>query len=140
MKYTITAVKRTPIAKKDGTGTWTKMQVKTAQTGAQILDLGFSIAKNVKDNLKSGDIITGYVESRPWNSNGKSGVNITLNGITAEYVYELLLKINPSIEGLSTGLGVTNTPNAPVAPKNDGWEGQGDDIQVEEGVDEEVGF
>jgi len=134
MKYIITAVKRTAIPKKDGTGTWTKMQVKTQQTGEQILDLGFSIPKNIKDELKKGDEITGYVESKPWNSNGKSGVNITLNGITAEYVYELLLKINPDVATMSVGGGSVATPKAPA---NDGWDAGDSHPVVEEDVDED---
>lgn len=100
MKYTVTGVKVTPIAKKDGMGTWNKIQVKTVETGDQILDLGFSVSKSVRDSIKIGTVITGYVESKPWTtSNGKSGVNLTLEGITAEYVYNLLLKLNPNLEG-----------------------------------------
>lgn len=137
MKYTITAVKRTPIAKKDGTGTWTKMQVKTKETGTQVLDLGFSFPKGTKDNLKAGDVLTGYVESKPWNSNGKSGVNVTLNGITAEYVYELLLKAFPGADKLDVATG---SPVAPAAPANDGWEGVDDSPAEDEVIDEEAGF
>lgn len=136
MKYTITAVKRTPIAKKDGTGTWTKMQVKTQQTGDAVYDLGFSFPKGVKDTLKVGDVLTGYVESRPWSSNGKSGVNLTLNGITAEYVYELLVKLNPQVETMDVGGGSVAVPKAPA---NDGWE-TGDGVDELPGEEDEIGF
>lgn len=136
MKYTITAVKRTPIAKKDGSGTWTKMQVKTKETGAQILDLGFSFPKGTKDNLKAGDVLVGYVESKQWSSNGKSGVNITLNGITAEYVYELLLKAVPGADKLDVAVGSVATPKAP----SDEWETGDSKVVVEEDVDEDAGF
>lgn len=98
-KYNITGVKTTPIAKKDGMGTWNKIQVKTQETGDQILDLGFSVSKSVRDSITVGSIVTGYVDQKQWSSNGKSGVNLTLEGITAEYVYNLLLKLNPNIEG-----------------------------------------
>lgn len=118
MKYTITGVKRTPIAKKDGTGTWNKIQVKTKQTGDQILDLGFSISKSVRDNLKPGDVIVGYVENKPWSSNGKSGFNVTLNGITAEYVYELLCKIYPEAVNVDVSGGSVAAPK----PTSDGWD------------------
>jgi len=102
-KYTVTGVKTTPIAKKDGMGTWNKIQVKTVETGDQILDLGFSVSRSVRDSVKVGSIITGYVESKPWTTaSGKSGVNLTLEGITAEYVYGLLLKMNPNLEGATT--------------------------------------
>mgnify|MGYP001562618756 CR=1 FL=1 len=139
MKYIISGIKKTPIAKKDGSGTWMKVQVKTQQTGTQVLDLGFSISKNIKDNLVIGSEITGYVEARPWSSNGKSGVNMTLNGITVEYVYELLLKMNPTLEGLSTGIS-TPVPVATKAfvPENIGWDGIDETPKTD--VDEEVGF
>lgn len=137
-KYIITGIKKTPIAKKDGSGMWTKVQVKTQQTGTQVLDLGFSIPKNIKDALVIGTEITGYVESKPWNSNGKSGFNLTLNGITAEYVYELLLKMNPSIEGLTTP-SVVPTPPKAFVPENIGWDGV-DETPKDGVVDEEVGF
>lgn len=113
MKYTVTGVKTTPIAKKDGMGTWNKIQVKTKETGEQILDLGFSVSKSVRDSVSVGSVITGYVEQKQWSSNGKTGVNLTLEGITAEYVYNLLLKLNPNIEGGSS----VNTlvPATPIA-------------------------
>ena len=132
MKYTITAIKRTPIAKKDGTGTWTKVQVKTKQTGDQVLDLGFSIPKATKEALAIGTEITGYVESKPWSSNGKSGVNLTLNGITAEYVYELLLKMNPDADKLS-GTPSVAKPSVP----NIEWEVPAEELPP---ADDEVCF
>jgi len=137
-KFKVTGVKRTPIAKKDGTGTWMKMQVKTVETAETVLELGFSFPKATKDNLKPGDVLTGYIESRPWESNGKNGVNMILNGITAEYVYELLLKINPNADKLP------NTPSVatPVAPANTGWVGD-ETTQTSpdgEGIDSDIPF
>lgn len=135
MKYQITGVKRTPIAKKDGSGTWTKLQVKTAQTGDTVLDLGFSIDKNTRDNLKVGDTITGYVESKPWSSNGKSGVNMILNGITAEYVYELLVKAIPGVESLNTNVGSVAVPTPTVSE----WD-TGSIPYPTDDIDDEAGF
>ena len=86
--------------KRDG-GTWQKTEVKTDQTGEQILEIGRGIEKNVKDNLKKGDSIVGYIEKRPWTGrDGQTRYNMVLNGITAEYVYDLLLRVNPDVESL----------------------------------------
>jgi len=109
MKYNVTGVKVTPMTKKDGMGTWNKIQLKTRETGETVLDLGFSVSKSVRDTIAIGSVIVGRVEQKTWNSNGKSGVNMVLEGITAEYVYDLLLKQFPNIEG-----------GAP-AVKNDGF-------------------
>lgn len=106
MKYTIKAIKKTQMPKKDGMGTWQKVQVKTQETGEEILDLGFGIAKNIKDNLKAGDVITGYIEKKPWTrSDGTVAYNTILNGVTADYVYELLLRAYPEIESLPAAPG-----------------------------------
>ncbi len=130
MKYKITAVKKTPIAKKDGTGTWTKFEVKTSQTGDKILQLGYSHQKSVKDTLKVGSIVTGYIESKPWESNGKSGVNLVLEGITAEYVYSLLLKAFPDAENIGES-EVEKTPSVEAG----GWEEGTDEETSDEGID-----
>jgi len=87
-KYTVTAVKRDTLPKKDGT-TWTKISVKTAETGDAILELGYGHQKATKDYMKAGDHITGYVENRSWtNGQGQTSVTPTLNGITEEYLYK----------------------------------------------------
>lgn len=126
MIYKVTAVKRTPIAKKDGTGMWTKVEIKTDQTGDKVLQLGYSHQKNVKDNLKIGSVITGYVDSKTWESNGKSGVNLVLEGITSEYVYGLLLKKFPDIDSLAS------TPSVAKPEVSGGWETSDEDINPEE--------
>lgn len=115
MKYTVTGVRVTPMTKKDGMGTWNKIQLKTKETGDTVLDLGFSVPKSVRDSIAIGSVITGRIEQKTWNSNGKTGVNTVLEGITAEYVYDLLLKQFPNIES-SVGMGV-----ATAIPKNDGF-------------------
>ena len=99
--YTIKAIKRTPIAKKDGTGTWTKIQVKTQETNDDILEMGFGHPKNLKDNLKVGDKVSGYIESIPWykTDGTKGGDNVRLQGITTDYLYRLILTMDPTIEG-----------------------------------------
>ena len=138
MKYIVTAIKRTPIAKKDGSGTWIKLQVKTQQTADQILDLGFGFPKGTKDNLKVGDSLVGVVSSKPWSSNGKSGVNLTLEAVTAEYVYDLLVKKFPDIESLASSANSVARPSVPASEWDTGTSSKVEDD--EEIVDDDIGF
>ena len=102
MKYTIKAVKITPIpyAKKDGTpGIWNKKQIKTKETGDEILELGSGFSKYVSENIAAGHVVNGYIEKKPWTKrDGTTAYNTVLNGITAEYVYNLLITKFPDIE------------------------------------------
>lgn len=126
MIYNITGVKRTPIAKKDGTGMWTKVEVKTQQTGDKVIQFGFSHSKSVKDNLKIGSTVTGRIETKTWESNGKSGVNLTLEGISAEYVYDLLLKKFPDIDSLAS------TPSVAKPEVSGSWDAPEEEINPDE--------
>jgi len=95
MNYVIKGVRKTQVPKKAG-GTWTKIEVKTEQTGDTVLELGQGIAN--KEGIAKGTIIKGYVEDRKWTGkNGSTGINKVLNGITAEYVYSMLLSIHPEL-------------------------------------------
>lgn len=117
MKYTISAVKRTILPTKAG-GTWTKLEVRTQETGEQIFELGNGIAKNVKENLKAGVIIEGYVEDRAWTGrDGQTRYNKVLNGITIEYLYNLMKKLHPEIEGMV----VQSTPPPTVTKTEGQW-------------------
>lgn len=115
MKYTISAVKKTAIAKKDGTGTWSKVQVKTKETGDTIYELGNGHSKQFKDSVKSGDIVTGYISNDPWfkTDGSQGGVNSRLNGLTVEYLYSIILKLHPELD--------TELVNAPTATGKDEW-------------------
>lgn len=130
MIYQITAIKRSTMPKRDG-GTWTKVEVKTKQTGEMILELGRGIDKNVKENIKRGTEISGYIEKRPWTGrDGQTRYNNVLNGITAEYVYELLLRAYPDVESLPG-------KESSDAPVDEGWDkqGSGEETEVIEGND-----
>jgi hypothetical protein len=131
MKYSITAVKRTQIPKRDGSGTWTKVQIKTNKTGDEVLELGFGHQPKVKDNLKAGDVVIGYVEKAPWNKSDGTpgGFNVKLNGLTPEYLYQLILKIAPGVEGIEAA------PSAPQATDSE-WE----TTAVDAGSPEDPGF
>lgn len=95
MQYKITALRSKVLPKKAG-GTWTKIEIKTDKTGEEVLELGYGI--NGKDTLKVGSVVEGYIERKQWGErNGVPAYNIRLNGITAEYVYQLLLTIHPEL-------------------------------------------
>jgi hypothetical protein len=115
MKYTLTAVRRKTLTKKDGTGTWQKVELKTDKTGDVIYELGYGHSKSLKETAKIGDVVNGYTEQTPWykSDGSQGGFNNRLQGITAEYVYSLLLKLSPDIEAT---LG-TNT----ATPAEDSW-------------------
>lgn len=98
MKFTVKAIKKTVLPKSAG-GTWTKTEIKTHETGEAIMELGRGHSTWLKENLREGSVITGYIEEKPWT--GKDGnlrIAKSINGITPEYVYDLLLKVYPNIE------------------------------------------
>lgn len=129
MNYVIKGVRKTQLPKKAG-GTWTKIEVKTEQTGDTVLELGQGIAN--KEGIAKGTVINGYVEDRKWTGkNGSTGINKVLNGITAEYVYKMLLSIHPEL--------VDFNPSGEAAPKaeNDDFDEQ---PAATETTDEEIDF
>jgi hypothetical protein len=96
MKYKITAVRKKEMPKKAG-GTWTKVEIKTDKTGEQILELGMGLPMK-REDVKVGTEIEGYIEKKQWGErDGQPLFNVRLNGITAEYVYSLLLKQFPEL-------------------------------------------
>lgn len=106
MRFTISGIKKTVLNKKAG-GTWTKTEVKTKETGEAVMELGRGHSTWLKENLKEGTVIVGYIEEKPWTgTDGMLRISKAINGITPEYVYELLLKVYPNIE------------DAPQVPKN----------------------
>ena len=99
MQYKVTLVDKKVLPKKAG-GTWTKITIKTDKTGDNLFELGYGHSMTLKDTIKVGDMIVGYPEKRPWNKSDGTlgGYNLRINGITAEYVYKLLLNKFPDIE------------------------------------------
>ena len=93
MKYKILAIREKDVTWKGGI--FNKFEVMTNETGIEILELRLGQERNKK--TKIGDIIEGYIDTFIL----KDGKEIKiLRGITAEYVYKLLLKIRPDIESL----------------------------------------
>lgn len=119
MLYHITAIKRDTMPKRDG-GTWVKVSVKAQETGEQVLELGNGHDKRVKDYLKAGDTVVGYIENRQWaGSDGQPRFTPTLHGITPQYLHKLILAIDPGIEAKVNGqaAATVSAPVAKVAPK-----------------------
>ena len=108
MKYVIDGVKRTVKAKKDGSGTWTLVQIKLAGLGETIFEVNGFGTKEVEKWVK-GTEVNGYLGERHW---GDNGVTKCLNKIDALYVYNLLVKQFPGIDGVAA-------PAAAELPAND---------------------
>lgn len=133
MIYTIKAIRSKDIVWTGGT--FRKYEVKTAETGDEILELKLSPKKMEK--MRAGDIIEGYTENSTYNGrNGPVTVKV-LRGISAEYVYKLLLKLAPDIESrVESRVGVKQ---APVVEENQNWDAStGVDSPVDQ--DSDIGF
>ncbi len=120
MKFKILAIRNKDIVWSGGT--FKKYEVKTDQTGADIIESQLGLKKNEK--LKVGDIVEGYLGDNTFNSkNGPVTVKV-LKAITAEYVYKLLLKLDPDIESKQSTLPVKEE-------KESDWVGNGEDSSNE---------
>jgi len=117
MKYTITAIRTKDLNTKSGR-IWTKHEVKTEQTGDQVLELGREIEN--KDNIKVGDVLTAVIEKKPWTgSDGTVRYNLILNGPSLSYMYAFILSKFPEIEHFAMPEPVAPAPQpvqAPAAP------------------------
>jgi hypothetical protein len=124
MKYSITKIRTTPVPyvdkKTGGQAVFNKVELKTDKTGENILELGYGHLDSVKKSLKVGDVVCGYVENKPWfKSDGtQGGFNRRLNGITADYVYKLLLSIHPDIEDVPKVEGAIEYPTEVIDPND----------------------
>jgi hypothetical protein len=115
MVYTIKNFKVDVLNKRAG-GTWNKYTVKLVETGEVAYELNFG--KYIKEKLAIGQKLNGYISERSWT--GQNGTIITkvFNAIDADYLYSLILKMNPNIEGVKT-------PTVEAAPKESQWETTG---------------
>lgn len=94
MIYKITAIRSKDVVWSGGT--FKKFEVRTDKTGSEILEM--QIGQKRSEKIKVGDTVKGYLSNNTFNSkNGPMTVKV-LKGISAEYVYDLLLKIDPTIE------------------------------------------
>lgn len=106
MKIKITAVRFKDIAWTGGT--FRKYECKTDKTGDTILEL--RLGKDANAKAKVGDVIEGYIEDGFYmGKNGKVDTK-TLKRISAEYVYKLVLKLDPNIEGVTTAETLPEPP------------------------------
>jgi len=109
MKLKIQDVRRREMPSKFGGNVWTITSVKFE--GVENPQFGYDLKGFSKkaDEVKAGDVIEGYMTTGSYA--GKNGPVTThqFNKISAEYVYNLLLKLSPDIEA--------STKNEPVQPK-----------------------
>lgn len=125
MRKIVKAIKRQQMS--GANGLWTKILLKFQDTGDQIFELGNGFGKYTKENLAIGQELNGYVSVRTWQGQNGQGSSNVFNGITADYVYSLLLKLKPDIESIpETGVGTS---------KDSGWEGGGESTPEPESAD-----
>lgn len=96
MKVKISAISRKEMPSKFG-GTWQIVKVKLAGQGEKVFELS-GFGTKVLEKLKAGDQLTGYVSSKSWE--GKDGVVVTPTfcKITAEYVYDIVMKMQGGVD------------------------------------------
>jgi len=134
MKVTIKAFKIKTMPSKFGNGTWNIVQAKFKETGEEVFDLkGFP--KKITESPAAGTVLTGYISSRNYNDkNGNLRTSKDFNAITANYVYDLLMKMNPEIENIKT-TSTTEQPKAQDswqgdAPQPEAWQGDAQDAEI----------
>lgn len=118
MKAKIQAIRNRQMPSQFG-GTWTIYSVmfenhQNPQYGYDLSGFG-----KRAENLKVGDTISGYITTKNYNSkkDGQLRTAYTFNKITPEYVYDLLLKVYPSIETMSTKKETASpSPSFPTPP------------------------
>lgn len=122
MKYKITAIRSKQIPWSGGT--FTKYEVKTDKTGDEIVELRFGKDKNPQ--VQMGHEVNGYIENSSYTGNNGEVFIKILKPITAEYVYQLLLKLAPGIEQVSdakvidpVGKSTETTEQGNFAPEPD---------------------
>lgn len=123
MKYTINAIRRTPILLKTGK-TWNKTEVKTNEGGEKIYRLGSVLPKGIESTLKVGQSIDGYIETRTFQKKDGMGVEEVLNGIESSVLTSGVNTPAPSqAAGWDTGQaspGLAAPVSTPVPTDNTG--------------------
>ena len=121
MKIKVTAVRFKDLPLKSGMGTWRKFECKTDKTGDAIIEM--QLGKTQNDKVKVGDIVDGYIADSTYV--GQSGIpSKVLRAISAQYVYELLLKFAPGIENNVASVktaAVDGFGGSVKTPKQDEW-------------------
>jgi hypothetical protein len=106
MRVTVNKFRSEQMPSKFG-GTWNIVEAKFNETGEDVYQLkGFS--GKFLENLKQGDVLIGYVTKNEWQGKNGPGFSLVFNKISAEYVYSLLLKLAPDIEGVAVATAPTN--------------------------------
>lgn len=97
MKITINKIRRTQKPSKFGNGIWVITEVKSNDLGVDTYQLNGFNAKYA-EKLKEGDSLEGFVSEKTRESANGPVITKMFNKITAEYVYNELLKLRASIE------------------------------------------
>jgi hypothetical protein len=139
MKLKINAIRRKEMPSSFGQGTWNITSVKFE--GIENPQYGYDLNGFGKkaDKLQVGDTITGYISTKSYQKkDGTIGTNQLFNAITAEYVYGLILKMNPEIENIKTKESVAAT--IPSLKNKDGWDQGPSPVEDEQINPEDIPF
>jgi len=117
MKITITALRFKDITWSGGI--FRKYEVKTDKTGDEIIEL--SLGQKPNEKAKIGDVVEGYIDNTFYmGKNGRVDKKV-LKKVSAEYVYNLLLKVAPGIETAANTGASPITAGKPTTT-NDGFD------------------
>ncbi len=101
MKGKIQAFKKKESPSQFG-GTWTQVFVKFE--GVANPEYGYELrgfSKNIIKDIKEGMTLVGYIETKNYQKkDGTMGTSQLFKAITPEYLYDLILKINPHVESV----------------------------------------
>jgi hypothetical protein len=120
MRAKIQAIRRKEMPSSFGGKPWNITSVKF--DGIENPQYGYDLAGfgTKADKFQAGDVISGYISTKVYTKkDGTQGSNQVFNAITPEYVYDLILKMNPEIENIQAKESVAAT--IPNLGAKDGW-------------------
>lgn len=95
--------------------TWTQVSAKFE--GVENPQYGYELrgfSKNQIKDLKEGQMLNGYFETRTYQKkDGTMGSSELFKAVSVDYLYDLLMKINPAVEG--------GAKNPTIAEQKDSW-------------------
>lgn len=129
MKLKIQDIRKRDVPSQFG-GVWTIYSAKFE--GVENPQFGYDLAGFGKsaERLKAGDTVVGYITTKNYNDKktGQLRTAYTFNKVSAEYVYGLILKMNPEIENIGND---KLAPPPKVDAATPGWDSQ--DVPGDEG-------
>lgn len=107
MTFKIIALRKKEMPSKFGDRPWFLTEVKLEGQG----DKTFTLKGYGRDKIEKGSIVKGYLSTRKYQSQNGTGIAHELNKITAEYLYDLILKKFPDIENVQNQQNADSEPD-----------------------------